>query len=207
MEIRALRLIKVCGIVLCLYPGLVSAQVDFVPVDNGVYSFLQDLSVRGLIDYNDANIPITREQVASYLKRLDGERSQLTSVENEILNDFLVEYSYDIDKTTRHSFSLLSNLPGGMVDIFNDRKQKYLAFYADSKFSLFLDGIGALSYRDFRLEDSHTSQVLLGEIGPRLRCSYDDILGLYIHITGGKSLGGDSYSRANAALYDPLLTA
>ena len=197
-----------CFALLLLTSSSIHAQVEMVPVQNRVYSFLEDLSMRGLIDYNNGSIPLSREEVAAYLEQLAGKRSKLSGTENAILNDLLVEFSYDINKITNKSFSLFSNLnPDGLLNVFNDEKQKYLVFYTDQNFSLFLDGIGALSFRDFNMQGSPGAQVLVGEIGPRLRASYDDILGLYIHITGGKSLNGDLSSRAIASAYDPLLRA
>ncbi len=47
-----------------LFPITLSAQIELVPVNNDVYPFLEKLSLEGLIDFNQSNIPISRRAVA-----------------------------------------------------------------------------------------------------------------------------------------------
>ncbi len=186
---------------------MIQAQVELVPVDNKVYPFLETMSMRGIIDYNSAIIPISRREVAGYIVQIDSSRSKLTGTERKIVDDLEVEFSFDINRTTANSFSLLPNLPGGLLDIFDDQKQKYLTYYTDPNFSMFFDGIASISYRDYNAEGFPETRLTLGEIGPRLRGTLYDAFGYYIQITGGQSFSGNSYARKIAATYDPVLTA
>ena len=193
---------------LALLPGVSVGQTELVPVDHKAYPFFERLSLRGIIDYNNASIPISRRDVASYLIQLDSSRARLTATERKILDDLEVEFSYDIHKAADKSFSLLSNLNWpGISNIFNDDKQKYLASYTDPQFSLFLDGIGSLSYRDFDAESFQKTHLTLGEIGPRLRGTLFDNVAFDVQVTEGQSLSGDKYSRSVASGYDPSLKA
>ena len=181
------------------------SQVEMVPVDHKVYSLLEDLSVKGIIDYNNSNIPLSRGAVGAYLKQLIGKREHLTLTENRILDDLLVEFSHDVGTDTGRSFNLLEDLPGGFGDIFDGKRQKYLMSYADSNFSLFLDGVGALSFMNYSSLSFPPTHLMLGEIGPRLRGSFYNALGYYIQITGGQSLSGSAYARSVAARSNPIL--
>ena len=103
-----------------LSPGILRGQVELVPVDHKVYPFLESLSTRGLIDYDEGNIPISRGEVASYLKKLEQMRVKLTPTENKILDDLEVEFSYDIHKSANKLFPLFSYYDLG--NIFNGQQ-------------------------------------------------------------------------------------
>lgn len=201
-------LFKLLVMLSILSPMTLQGQTESVPVDHKVYPFFESLSLRGIIDYNNASIPISRGEVASYLKEIDSSKSKLTATESKILYDLEVEFSYDIDKSPDKSFSLLSNLnANGLLNIFNDDKQKYLVSYTDENFSLFFDGIGSLSYRDFNTESFPKAHLSLEEVGPRLRGTLYNNIAFDVQVTEGQSLTGDQYARSVAAGYDPALAA
>ncbi len=207
MKIFPRGFLKIVLVSAIIFPTVSNGQTELVPVDHKIYPFLESLSLRGIIDYNSASIPISRGAVASYLKEIDSLKSKLSNTENRILNDLEVEFSYDIDKNNDKSFSLLSNLPGGLLNIFNDEEQKYLVSYTDENFSLFLDGIGSLSYRDFNTESFPNAHLSMEEIGPRLRGTLYNNIAFDVQVTEGQSLTGDQYARQVAAGYDPILAA
>ena len=205
MKYLSTGLLRSLLLISLLYPVMSFAQTELVPVDNRIYPYLEMMSLKGLINYNSADIPISRRRVASYLNQLEKTKAKLSSTEQKILADFRVEFSYDISKSTKESFSLISHLPGGLLNIFNDDEQKYLVYYADPDFSLFLDGVGALSYRSYDFQRSPNANVSLLEIGPRLRGTLYDNVSFYIHVTEGQTFGGNAYARSVAQGYDPLL--
>ena len=70
------------------------AQVELVQPNHPVYDFLQRMQTLKIIfDYNRANIPISRENVASYLKTIVAAKNKITSVDREILKDYEIECS------------------------------------------------------------------------------------------------------------------
>ncbi len=191
-----------------LFPVASKAQMELVPVDHKVYPFLEMMSMKGLINYNNASIPISRRAVASYLVELEKVKDKLSKTERGILADLMVEFSYDIHKNMDKSYSLLQEFkPDSVLEIFSNDRQKYLATYADQHLSLFLDGLASLSYRDFNAESFPKAKVTLAEIGPRFRGTIDNNVGFYLQVTGGQSFGGDTYARSVAAGYDPVLMA
>ena len=191
-----------------LFPVVLKAQMELVPVDHKVYPFLEMMSMKGLINYNSASIPISRRAVASYLVELEKVKEKLSKTERGILADLMVEFSYDINKNMDKSYTLVQDFkPSDPLSIFNDEKQKYLVSYTDPNFSLFLDGIGAVSYRNFNAQSFPKAHLSLFEIGPRLRGTLYDNIGYYVQVTEGQAFGGDQYARQVAAGYDPLLTA
>jgi Capsule assembly protein Wzi len=189
-----------------LIPAIAQGQTELVPIDHKVYPFFETLGMEGIIDYNDAVIPLSRGKVASYLKQIEAEKDRLTPTERKILSDLSVEFRYDLDKSMGSSYSFLQEFkPDSILEIFSNDKQKYLVDYTDPNFSLFLDGIGAVSYRDFNSENFQKAHLSLFEIGPRLRGTLYDNIAFYVQVTEGQAVSGTKYARQVAAGYDPLL--
>jgi Capsule assembly protein Wzi len=208
MKYLSAGLLRLLIMLSVLFPVVLKAQMELVPVDHKVYPFLEMMSMKGLIDYNNASIPLSRRRVASYLEELDKVKSKLSPTEQKILADLLVEFSYDINRNLDKSYTLVQDFKASdPLSVFNDEKQKYLVSYTDPNFSLFLDGIGAVSYRNFDAQSFPKAHLSLFEIGPRLRGTLFDNIGYYVQVTEGQAVGGDQYARQVASGYDPLLTA
>ncbi len=208
MKNSSTGLFKLFMVLSIISPVTLRGQTELVPVDHKVYPFFESLSMRKIIDYNNGMIPLSRREVASYLKEIEQSKDKLTPTEGKILADLLVEFSYDVDKSTDKSYSLLSDFSfRNVLDVVGDDKQKYLVSYTDQDFSLFLDGLASGSYRDFNAESFPKTHLTLGQIGPRLRGTLYNTLGFYIELTTGKEMSGDKYARMVAAGYDPTLTA
>lgn len=187
------------------FPLIAYAQTELVPVQHKIYSYFETLSKKGIIDYDNGNIPISRSEAASFLKKIELSKDMLTPTENKILNDLTVEFSYDIDKNMNKSISLFSDFTP--INVLNNYKQKYLVAYTDENASLFLDGTGFISYCDFNSESFAKTNLTLGQLGIRLRGSLYNSIGYYLRLSNGQQLIGGSYARMIAARYDPILTA
>ena len=143
-------------LILFISANTIFAQVEMVPVGHSVYKFLKRMQLEGFIpEYNSASLPISRGEVAEYLLQIANDKEQITnskeqitnskeqrinkinSVDRRILEDYMVEFGYDINKDLRKTASLFK---GG--NIFDDDKQKYLYAFADSNVNLFLLSIG-----------------------------------------------------------------
>jgi hypothetical protein len=140
------RLKSLPAILLCVALGFpAAAQVETVPVNHPVYTFLKRMEVRGLIDhYHDAILPISRKEVAGFLQLLNRRKEELTSAEQGWLEDFLSEFQYDITGTIRGFNSLIStgeeSEESGFSQFFSSR-EKYLYAYRDSALSFFVNGL------------------------------------------------------------------
>ena len=53
------------------YPLIVNGQTELVPVQHKIYSFFETLSKKGIIDYDNGNIPISRSDAALFLRKIE----------------------------------------------------------------------------------------------------------------------------------------
>jgi len=166
------------------------SQVELVPPSHPVYDYLKRMQLLNVLDnYNSSVIPVSRQQIAIYLKKISENRSQLTGLDKDILRDYLVEFEFDINKTVNSSYSLFNKLD--IPEIFNDKKQKYLYNYIDSNASLFLDINGFLSQRNSTGDSLGTHSISLGEIGIRVRGTLYDAVGYYLRMSNGQVIKGN----------------
>ena len=181
------------------------AQVELVQPNHPVYDFLQRMQTLKIIfDYNRANIPISRENVGSYLKTIVAAKNKITSVDREILKDYEIEFEYDMYGTLKNAAPLFKE---GFKNVFSNNKQKYLYTFADSNASLFLDVLGGLSQRESRGDSIGRHSILLGELGFRVRGTLFNSVGYYLRASNGQKLSGDSDDVRFARYTDPKLYA
>ena len=90
-------------------------------------------------------------------------------------------------------------------NLFLDNRQKYLYSFADSNFSVFVDGMLSVSHRIFNAESFNKTSLTIDEIGLRLRGTVYHNLGFYLRASNGQQLNGDYYARTVAANFDPRL--
>lgn len=110
------------------------SQIELVPVENPVYEYLKRMQLKELISFNSSDIPISRSKIASYIKQIDSKSENLTIVDKQILNDLKVEFQYELTGLLDNTHGIFNN---GDLNLFNDKKQKYLYSFADSNASIF----------------------------------------------------------------------
>ncbi|MBC8485362.1 MAG: hypothetical protein H8D45_04900 [Bacteroidetes bacterium] len=198
--------ILLLSVLLLLSIGTSYSQVELVSPSHPVYDYLKRMQLEGLIHaYNSANIPISRGEVAGYLKIIGENSGKLTGIDKQFLSDYKVEFEYDMTGLTKNQSSLFSKT--GISNLFNDKKQKYLYNYVDSNVTFFLDGIGSLSQRGSDGDSIGINSILLGEIGFRMRGTLFNSVGYYLRLSNGQKLNGDSKDVKFAAYTDPKLKA
>lgn len=114
-----------------------------VPLDSPIYGYLHRLSTQGLLPYYlDKTRPLTRGYVAEQLMKLDQDRSDLSRVDRELLDEYLADYRleltdkryYKLTKTgnTYFWFSNWKTFQDGVSDLFhytpNQEKLHLMAF-------------------------------------------------------------------------------
>ncbi len=185
-----------------LSTGVLTAQTELAPIDHKVYPFLKRMQVLGIIpEYNSSNIPVSRREVAQYLRTISGS-SVMTGTDEEVLNDLKVEFSYDLTGTDSLSYGFLND--PSFMSIFDDSKQKYFYFFSDGEVSFFLDGVASLSQRGFH-GDRYNNDILLGQLGARVRGTFYNNVGYSLKLSNGQAFSGASRDRKIAALFDPEL--
>lgn len=182
-----------------------NAQVELVQPTHPVYNFLQRMQTMKIIpDYNPGNIPIDRQNVASFLKIISENYSRLSSTDKRILDDYAVEFEYEVKGELKKTASLFSE---GFKNIFSDKKQKYLYSFADSNATLFLDALGSISQRESRGDSLGRHSITLGELGFRVRGTLYNSVAFYLRASNGQKLSGDSGDVRFAQNTDPRLFA
>jgi hypothetical protein len=183
----------------CLLAGLIcsflllsaaTAQKELLSVDHPVYKFLLRQQMRGLIeDFHWGMLPLTRAEVASFLIELKMRSVELSNVDSKELDDYEIEFEYDINKTLLRARPFL---PGpSFSHLFDNEQQKYLAAYKDSAASLFIDGFGFYSYRTAKGDSVGSPFISLGQLGLRVRGTLYDRLGFYLQVSNGERFAGD----------------
>jgi hypothetical protein len=180
------------------------SQVELVSVSHPVYDYLKRMQLMGVIkNYNSSLIPISRSEVSSYFKQIESS-SLLTKTDKKILDDYKIEFEYELNNTLKNSTSLFKKFESDYL--FSNGKQKYLYNYADSNATLFLDFLGDLSFRSTQ-GDFKDHSILLGDLGFRLRGTLFDKIGYELGFIGGKKLYGEKSDLIFGVENDPVLKA
>jgi hypothetical protein len=180
------------------------AQVELVPVSNPVYDFLKRMQLEEIIpDYNSSNIPISRAEVADFLKTIKLNSSILAPIDKNLLNDYYVEFGFDINRNLKSTTSFFGKDKN--TKIFEDRKQKHIFAFMDSTVAFFFDGGGSLSQRNSKGDSLGNNSILLGDMNFRMRGTLFNTLGFYLHPTGGKRIHGQDKDSKFAWITDPKL--
>lgn len=192
-------------ILFILFVNSLYTQSELIPINHKIYNFIETMHKKQIIkDYNSANIPISRKEVAFFLKIINENQKKLNYTEQEILKELNKEFEYDINKNIDNSISILSN-KNFLINLFDNNKQKYLYAYKDSLANFFLDGTGFISHRQYQLETLGNTFITLAEYGIRIRGSLYDNLGYYLRISSGQQWNGDYFTRLIADKYDTKL--
>lgn len=184
------------------------SQAELVPPSNIVYNFLDRMLTNKVITgYSSSMAPISRREIAKYLTEIRSNSNKLSRTDKKFLDDYSVEYSFDINKsidpnTTASFFSDLK-----FSDIFRDKKQKYLYAKADSNASFFWDGIINLRYIGANGDVNKKHHITLGDIGARIRGTLFNSLGYYLRLSNGGRFGGEIEDAFFAAQFDPVLAS
>ncbi len=174
-------------LIACLTPSVVRAQAEDVPAEHPVYAFLKKMSVERLIEgYNGTIIPISRHDVAGYLKTLAGERERLSRSEQGWLDDYLSEFQYDLTGSTEGFHSLIdSEEPStgdALLATFSNR-EKYLSQSHDSSLSFFLNGLVDVDVRSIHGDALGKANAAFLQLGGRMRGTLYNRLGYYLQLT------------------------
>ncbi len=181
------RRFLVAALACVMVPVMARAQAEDVPADHPVYAFLKKMSVEGLIDgYDGTIIPISRREVAGYLKTLDGGRSRLSVSEQGWLDDYLSEFHFDLTGNTDTFHSLIDSEEPSAGDAllasFSNR-EKYLYHAHDSSVSVFLNGLADVDFRRIHGDDLGNANAAYLQLGARLRGTIDNRLGYFLQLT------------------------
>jgi len=119
---------KILSFIILFFFNNVYTQVVYEPLHKDVYNFLERLSHKGIIEFDDLIKPLSRIYIAEKLMEVENKVEQITSLEKRELNFFKEDYYQEFMILSGSGFKkkytqYLSKDPGG----------RYRAFsYADS---------------------------------------------------------------------------
>ncbi|MBL0108550.1 MAG: hypothetical protein IPP52_15040 [Ignavibacteria bacterium] len=98
------------------------SQVELVDSDNPVYGFLKRMQLDGIIpEYNSSEMPLSRYEVAGFLKIIKNNFNKITFVDRKFFEDYEAEFEYDMYQTTNKSYSVITKK---VLKIFSAIKNK-----------------------------------------------------------------------------------
>lgn len=177
-------------IILCfvLLNSLV-AQIGYVEVTNPIYTYLDRMqSLHVIENYNSFEIPKTRKEITKQLSEIVEHRNNLNSIDARTLNDFLIEFGFELSNSTDTYYSLFNDTTD--TPFFN-QKEKFLYFYTDSaKFNTFINfvGSGELLYSNDQ-ETSTKKNASLFTFGAEIRGTIFNNFGYFARATNGTQFG------------------
>ena len=192
---------KYCLLFLFVFiSSFTSAQVENVPIDNEVYSFLQAMNVKKIIEnIHDDNPSMSRSEVKNFLTKIEAKSSLLSTTEKELLAKYKDEF-FEENLTKENSTMIFDG--GNVIENLGDivsQKIKYLYHMRDGNNTLFIDWFGHY-YHGQEFESKQTNTELF-DIGVRMRGTVFDHLGYYFMINKGGIAGSNDF----ASVVDPRL--
>lgn len=190
---KTLRAAAPLLVLAALAAGAAQAQVENVPAGHPVYRFLRKMEVMGVIQrYNNAVLPLSRDDVGRHLASLDASRDRLSATEEERLDDFLREFAWDMGRGTEP----LRRLIGPGAESFGDRvaaiggnDEKFLFWSADSTVTVFVNALVDLDARATSTATADGSHAEYLQFGLRLRGAVGNHLGYYLQATNAQFWG------------------
>ncbi len=139
-------------------------------------------------NYNSFEIPKTRKEITKHLKELMVVRDRLNSIDAKTLNDFLIEFNFDLSFSTESYFSLFNYTTN--TPLFN-QKEKFLYYYTDSsKFNAFVNFVGSGEHLySINNEKSESSNASLLTFGGEIRGTIYNNFGYFARATNGLQFG------------------
>ncbi|HCY78008.1 MAG TPA: hypothetical protein DHV28_19045 [Ignavibacteriales bacterium] len=168
------------------------SQVENVPITNGVYTFLKEMKVKGILSFIREDDPVlSRFEVKNLLEDVNNRNSELSSTEKKILAKYLVEFS---DSINPDSSTQLFNPKHGLfsdLDQMITDKVKYLYAYKEPENNVYFEWLGHFYHaQDFSKDYAINSN--LYDIGFRIRGTVFNHLGYNLTVFKG-GVSGDKH--------------
>jgi hypothetical protein len=153
-----------------LFQNYIPAQTVYEPVGSDIYSFLSLLAQKGIIEFNDQIIPVSRIYIAQKLLEIRTKEDQLTRLEKEEALFYNKDFGVELEmlKPGNHTFmNYLGNDQFGRLRLFS---------YSDSLFKLNLSPVLGMELgknAGSKYTHSWSGLSLYGYIGRGLGFSFD----------------------------------
>ncbi len=182
-------------ILIVLLSNSARPQVETVPAEHPVYSFLKQMQVQGILkNYDDVILPLSKQHVMNDLLQIDSSKARLSKTQLEFLHR--MKEKFGLNKIpNQNTINLFDDFPGKLANNFSSDSEKHLYNYFDSTISFYIDPIFEVKYIYSGLYKNNSFLMNYGGIA---RGSYDNWMGFYLEGTNGSEFGN-----RNSALLDP----
>ncbi|HEX7357354.1 MAG TPA: capsule assembly Wzi family protein [Ignavibacteriaceae bacterium] len=194
-------IILLISIISFTFVDITFSQVENVPITNGVYTFLKEMKVKGILSFIREDDPVlSRFEVKNLLEQINNRNSELSSTEKKILNKYLIEFSDTINPdSSTQLFNPQHNLFSDLDQMVTD-KIKYLYAYKEPENNIYFEWLGHFYHgQDFSNDFAMNSN--LYDIGFRIRGTVFNHLGYNLTVLKG----GVSGAKNLAEIIEPRL--
>lgn len=185
-----------------IYSGNLKSQIENVPLEESVYGFLRNMSVKKVIGSINDDVPnLSKGQITNFLNQIDASKNELSNVDRQLLEKYRRKYDYSYMNNS-NSYQLIQSkygFRGETSDIFSD-KEKYIYTFRDQGSSLFFNFINNTRYATMLKPDSKKS-IRLFDFGIYADGTLFDKLGYSFGVVKGGTIGDGDF----AEIVDPRL--
>lgn len=193
-------------LILSLLFQTANSQVELTNANDKVYDFLKRFQIEEIIpNYNSSNLPLSRYQISNYLLVINSNRSKLSVGDKNILDLYLKEYNYDINRNLKEDISLINNFSG--ENLFSNNKYNHIYAYSDTNVSLFFDITGGSSFRKSNGDSLGDRSISFMGAGFKVNGTLYNSIGFYLKAINWAKLSGDSNDVKFARYTDPEIYA
>ena len=174
-------------IFLLLHPSIFP-QVENVPLNHPVYTFLKEMKVKNLIPYISEDVPnLSRFQVKDYLMQVEEKLGELSITEKNLFNRYKLEFYELIDpENTTYFFHPEKDFGTSFSEAFSN-KVKYFYAYTEENANVFIEMLGHYYYgQQF---EPYVNNAHLFDVGFRFHGTVFKHLGYNLSFIKGGSAG------------------
>lgn len=173
------------------------SQVEYVPVENSIYSFLDRISaIYELSNYTIHEKPLQKNEIASCLEEIIKNNYELNSVDLKLLKKYEKEFYFDIYGTDSLNVSLI----GGKDYSFDKINNRYFYYLNDENANIALNFFGNINYMHIEEGIIKDKYGVFGTIGGEIAGTFYDKFGFLLNGSNGLMFKGKSVSFFNKEL-------
>jgi Capsule assembly protein Wzi len=182
-----MKILRLLVIILITF-RFVHGQVENVPQQNAVYTFLKEMKVKNIIQYISEDVPnLSRFEVKALLDSIRQSYSILSETEKKLLYKYEIEFSDNLDeKTTSRLFTPGKPFTSTFIETFSN-KVKYLFAYQEENVNVYFEGLGHY-YHGQQLKPG-VNNAEQYDIGFRIRGTVFNHLGYHFSVIKGGASG------------------
>lgn len=187
-RLRRLRLLFIASLLVLLSAfSPLTAQPEYVPLENPVYSFLEYAAARGYLPgWSAGNLPLSRRKIRQSLLHIAS--LPLSATEQKIVMQYVQEFAVPKEHRRVAVPSSSDSLPLFVKGLFGD-DEKFLFYLHNPSSRVVVEGLGSLEYWGW--DQPQWRSAILVQGGFRIYGDVQQQLGYFLQITNGTQLAGD----------------